>query len=256
MAQLPIGFTTPQRQPIVNAYYYAPEYFSGCDVRIYIGDVYVDEAMRISFELQEKRAPIYGYASVTYDALAQGTRIVQGWFDIAFRRVGYLTYLLAQAGAKHDGGPVSVAETKVDNKNDFDLWAQAQEEQIWGRELTRETAQAEKGKPYEITTRSTWGDSGWADTMRDGTDMLFGAKPIDIVITYGEFNGVTPIAQSIHSGWRNGTRPNLAQAPLTVNTINEVSLLGFSKMIESSGAPIVERYAFIAKDVNRPVSRA
>ncbi|HHY08871.1 MAG TPA: hypothetical protein GX530_10260 [Corynebacteriales bacterium] len=267
---MPTGFTTDQRKIITNKYYYAPEYFSGCDVRIYINGQYVDEAITIAFELQEKVAPIYGYASVTYDALAQGTKIVQGYLDIAFRRAGYLYYLLDKirtsdastyntAAAKPLSSSVKLPQAaSVSSDAAFQSWCQAYEEAIWGKSLTRVNMRA-AGNSYkqEVVDSGAYGSKQRVSEMLQ-SETTFSVGAFDILITYGEFNGVTQLGNTVGNlaNKVNGTRPNLAQAPYTVNSINEVSLVGLSKTIEPSGAPIIERYPFIAKDINRPIARA
>jgi len=70
------------------------EFFSGSDVTVYFGDVWLDDLTSISFEMMEQIQPISGYASYTWDAIARGSRIIQGHFSIAFREAGYLNNLV------------------------------------------------------------------------------------------------------------------------------------------------------------------
>ena len=74
------------------------EYFSGADVSIYFGDVFVDDITSLSFVLTEMVQPIYGYASYVFDDVARGSRLVQGAFSIAFRESGYLYTILDHIG--------------------------------------------------------------------------------------------------------------------------------------------------------------
>ena len=60
------------------------EYFSGANVKVYFGDVWVDQIQAISFTLQEQVAPIYGFSSYTFDRISRGSRMVQGQFTIHF----------------------------------------------------------------------------------------------------------------------------------------------------------------------------
>ena len=73
---------------------YREEYFSGCDVVILIGDIYVDDIITMQYTLTNNKSPIYGYMSEIFDAVAKGTRIVQGQFSIAFRETDYLAKIL------------------------------------------------------------------------------------------------------------------------------------------------------------------
>ena len=55
-------------------------YFSGANVRVYFGDVWVEEMASIQFSVQENVAPIYGFNSYMFDKVARGTRLVSGTF--------------------------------------------------------------------------------------------------------------------------------------------------------------------------------
>lgn len=69
---------------------YPYDYFSGINAKIFFGDVWVDDIITIQWSISQGKEPIYGYASQEFDAVAKGTRIVQGNLVIAFKEVGYL----------------------------------------------------------------------------------------------------------------------------------------------------------------------
>ena len=73
---------------------YDLDYFSGNQVSIYIGDVWVDEITSISYHVQQNKAPIYGYASQLFDDTAAGQVLVRGSFSINFKEQGYLWAVL------------------------------------------------------------------------------------------------------------------------------------------------------------------
>ena len=80
-------------------YQYFPEdYFSGADITIYFGDIFVDDITGLEFSLQERVQPVYGYNSYTYDSVARGQRLIQGSFTIAFREAGYIYRILEHIG--------------------------------------------------------------------------------------------------------------------------------------------------------------
>jgi len=86
------------------------EYFSGSDITIYMGDIWVADISRISFSLQEAVRPIYGYASYTWDEVARGSRMVQGQFVIPFKKSGYIHTVLGHIGqlvSNAEGGMAS-----------------------------------------------------------------------------------------------------------------------------------------------------
>lgn len=74
------------------------EYFSASDCYIYFNDIWLDEITALSFELREVVRPIFSYASNTWDYLARGQRIVQGYFKIAFKEAGYIWTVLDHIG--------------------------------------------------------------------------------------------------------------------------------------------------------------
>src|SRR5699024_1882125 len=74
------------------------EYFSGANVKVYFGDVWLDQLVNISFSMQEQVAPIYGFNSYTFDRISRGSRMVQGQFTINFTENGYMQSILKRAG--------------------------------------------------------------------------------------------------------------------------------------------------------------
>ncbi len=73
---------------------YNIEYFSGAQVSLYIGDVWVDEVTTLSYGYQQSRTPIYGYASTLFDDVSEGHILVTGQFTINFKEAGYLWLIL------------------------------------------------------------------------------------------------------------------------------------------------------------------
>lgn len=101
------------------------EYFSGCDITIYFGDIAVSDISGMQFELQEKVNPIFGYASHTWDAVSRGNRYVSGYFKIPFKEAGYIETILSHIAESDDNsrpeiaykmagleGPAWIADTK------------------------------------------------------------------------------------------------------------------------------------------------
>jgi hypothetical protein len=75
---------------------YDQEYFSGSQVSIYVGDIWVDEITSLSYSVSQNKTPIYGYASQLFDATAAGQVIVQGNFTINYKEQGYLWAVLSR----------------------------------------------------------------------------------------------------------------------------------------------------------------
>lgn len=79
---------------VVRRGVYNVEYFSGAQVSLYIGDIWVDEITTLSYGYIQNRQPIYGYASTLYDDLSEGQILVQGNFTVNFKEAGYLWLIL------------------------------------------------------------------------------------------------------------------------------------------------------------------
>lgn len=71
---------------------YEYDWFSGSQINIMLGDVVIDSAVGISFNVQQTKTPVYGYASQYYKFVANGHVLVQGNLTIAFKETGYLMY--------------------------------------------------------------------------------------------------------------------------------------------------------------------
>ena len=93
-----------QEVNVVRRGIYNVEYFSGAQVSLYIGDVWVDEITTLSYGYQQDRRPIYGYASTLYDDLSEGQILVQGQFTINFKEAGYLWLILNRYRTQSLGG--------------------------------------------------------------------------------------------------------------------------------------------------------
>ena len=86
----------PYRTPEHRLEYslYGGEYYCASDIKVYIWDICVDDAIAIDYVLQEKVTPVYGYASYTYDDIARGQRLVSGSLAINFKSAGYMQNVL------------------------------------------------------------------------------------------------------------------------------------------------------------------
>lgn len=219
---------------------FGSEYFSNADVKIYIGDIWVDDATSIAFQLQEQVMPIYGYNSFTYDAVARGQRFVQGQFTVNFKNVGYLHQVLENANAifyalekgEQDGlvkpeyyENKTLSEIlKTLGKDSFDQIADEYEKAIWGEKDSNELLSSD----YSPYFRQD--DFGF-----------------DLRVQYGSVSETSGYVQN--NTYRSSKND---KSNLTVDMINGVQLTGMSKQISTAdqGAPILEQYTFIARDVN------
>lgn len=74
---------------------YSYDYFSGCQSKVFFGDIWVDDIVTIQYNIGQAKEPIYGYASQNYDAIMMGTILGQGSLTISFKETGYLNVIKA-----------------------------------------------------------------------------------------------------------------------------------------------------------------
>ncbi|OXB94751.1 hypothetical protein [Parageobacillus galactosidasius] len=224
---------------------YSNEYFSGADVHLYIGDIWVDEVTSIDFVLEEQVLPIYGYSSYTFDTVARGQRIVRGQFSINFTSTGYLQQILEHAEAiqyaLETGNKKQVIDLKYYQKLKLD-----QILKLYGKESFEQIAEEyEKAIWGELTDEEGKYLSNWRSPYFQKNNPL----GLDIRIHYG------PVEETIMNEQRkvySSKDPNRRMPSLTVESINGIQITGFSKRASTSdqGAPIQEVYTFIARDIN------
>lgn len=243
----PMGALSPQRdmyaRPDSRVEYqlFSSEYFSNADVKLYFGDIWVDEVVSIGFQLQEDVLPIYGYNSYTFDAVARGKRIIQGSFGINFTTVGYLHQIVANANAifyaLEQGEQKGIIKPEYyQNMKLADILSKLGKESF--EQIADEFEQAIWGSAEDTAEYLNYADKPY---FRQD-DLGF-----DIRIQYGavsESNGY--VQDKFYQKEKKG-KPNT-----TVDVINGVQLSGMVKNISTAdqGAPIQEMYSFMARDLN------
>lgn len=220
---------------------FSQEYFSGADMHIYFGDIWIDDITSLEFTLQEEVLPIYGYNSYTFDALARGRRQIVGSFTLNFTSVGYLQNVLKHADAINHTIAAGAAAHKINikhfekyrldeilklyGKDSFEQIADEYEEAIWGAtKATEDNTLSYANAPY---------------FQRDSPDGF------DIRVNYGAVQETFQNSSFYNNSFQQ--QPNL-----TVEVINGVHITGVQKRAATAdqGAPIQEIYTFIAQDLN------
>ncbi len=84
---------------------YYDYYFSGQDVVVYIDRIEGGPLPMegLAFQVEQKKTPLYGYASHTYDAVMRGNRIISGSFRITTTTPGFMTDMISKAAASRTG---------------------------------------------------------------------------------------------------------------------------------------------------------
>lgn len=238
---------------------YYDYFFSGEDVKVYIDGLF-DEKDEIDiagfgFMIKQEKQAVYGFWSYNFDAIMNGTRIITGQFSVYSRYPRRMTELLEKAaqvrvqtmsGKKDGTGVVSVMrsqnESRKDEENIQKYWANSQLDRI-----TTDPA---------ITTGSS----------NNGHNIFSAHPPFNFIIMYGvDDTSLSPVAGSSNKSTASmEQRDNLDR--LISTDINErkiklsgannamkivlqnVHLMQMSTEYQSGGAPLIENYAFVARD--------
>lgn len=221
------------------------EYFTGSDVSIYLGDIWIDEIIDFEYSLQEQIMPVYGYASYVADAFVKGNRIIQGSFTINFKSVGFINEVL-----RYRDPIQNLYKGKNKGADLKDLSAHTLDEtlKLYGVKGFEELA-----AEYES---SLWAASDGKEDSKNGSKAYFlhydDEDKLDdgfeIKVTYGPHD-----ASSKVTNYKNGKKERPFE---TIEVLTGVHITGVQKAIasSSSGAPILERYTFVARDLNGSVS--
>jgi len=241
---------------------YDLDYFSGAQMFLYIGDVWVDEVTGLQYTTQQVKTPIYGYASQLYDDCTAGHVIVQGNFAINFKEAGYLWAVLRrwhQLGADAGAFPVSQSDSGLSNgrttefnrpvkgANATKIRRQSIESITQGNATRGETYEFYQGLAgYATTQVRNARDVAFENVMEAFEDAIWMPKTTNNVLNSqirstdsNEFDGF-----DIFVVFGNYATPG---ANHTVQKIIDVRLQSQGKMIKIDGEPIQETYSFIAR---------
>lgn len=80
-----------------NPYY--DYFFSGQDIKLYIDGAEDSQlpVMTFGFNVEQKKTPVYGLWSYTYDAVMRGTRLISGTFTLSTSSTDYMRRVLTKA---------------------------------------------------------------------------------------------------------------------------------------------------------------
>lgn len=233
--------TIQDQRAMVEYQRFNEDYFSGCDVAIYFGDVFVDEIVSLQFDLTENVAPIYGYASYTFDTVARGNRIIQGAFQIAFKESYYIHAVTNQiqyntTKKAKTTPPFDFKSTYRENTIESLLSAASKMGDSQFENLSNEYEKSLWGKgnaAFENRVKNQETDSYF---YPDGRQSNLHKNGFNIMVAYGPINR------------QDGK--NAGEVESTVKTISGVQITGVRQVIEPSGRPILEEYSFLARDLD------
>lgn len=256
---------TPQKRTQtnrVNFASYPQDYFTGAQVRIYIGSIWVDDIATISYTTSHSKTPLYGYADHQFRAVAKGQFLVRGSFTIAFKEVGYL-YQIIQMWRNDKTGSISlkkpasnsgtdflkvlqtsqtieVAMDSLAGRQDFEDAAEVMQDAIWGK--TTASSVSGNNNPRKIPrTDELDYDSYLQKDLTDEeitVDLDNDLNGFDILITFGDY--------------RSGNNA----AETTIVSLNGVHITGESMVVTPSAEPIGLTCEFFARGINERISNA
>lgn len=223
----------------VNSYF--DYFFMGEDMKVYLAETADDPEFGdlplagIGFNIQQQKAPVFGFWSETYDAVMRGSRLIEGQFILFTKGPDYLKRALARAASNRKDNQVDLQDKypvpESWREDDVNL------EKYWNQTLDP-SARLTQGNVFSIH------------------------PPFDLVFVFGQQNISAEDAAS--NNWNN-TYTN--DTPLYVDTnhrLTEGDSNYASRMILSGceitdmsttiqpNSFVMEKYSFFARDLITP----
>jgi hypothetical protein len=224
-----------------NSYQSRPlsSYPSPAEVKVFIGNQWVDDIYRIDYSISEPKTPLYDYTSKYFKDVAGGHTIVQGTIIINYRFPGYLQYAIKQKGLLID------PEVLRDLNNAADMFREMAEgdssTKVKKLLMYKKLGAMSNAKNVADVLYGEWtnGTSGWSENN--------GLRVSGVAATH---ENLPPFSVEVRYGGTEG---------LSTKIIEDCHLIGESQTISaaaiaggdmsSSGMPIFELYTFFAKKV-------
>lgn len=211
-------------------------YPSPAEVKIFIGQNWVDDVYRIDYTVTTNRIPLYDYTSRFFKDVAEGNSIVQGQIIINYRFPNYLMHVIKETKATLD----------PQIKNDFNNAGQMFRDLSEGNAEQKVRRLIEMQRNGNLKNAKTIAPILHGDNSQVSSDInpvisQYEITPFDILISY------------------NGDDQKYS------HKISDVILLGESQVISASAIaggdlsassmPIYEIYSFFAKKVTPIINR-
>jgi hypothetical protein len=214
------------------------DYYSGSQIAVWFGNVFVDDVASIQWQRQQNKKPIYGYASQMFDSVANGTVIIQGSFIINFKQSGFLSMVMDEIQQIYSG------VTVVENYEAVQQLVQMHLRMGTFGPKTSEEIVALGNSPDFIAEAAAFENIIWEDVKKPptttGPDVyqpMIMPDGFDILINYGSTSG------NEHSRYTDYLQ-SAEKALLGVH------LIGESQVIQVGGQPVMEQYDFIARNTD------
>ena len=260
---------------------YEADWYSGSQIQVFMGDILIDNAVHISYQVDAKRVPVYGFASEYFAFAAKSPVLIAGQLTIAFKE-SY--YLLGPAARFHNRGIVEKKLTTPRYSNnrrggfaDLDAASRAGHNGGWDKLLNVEQAEdyfkglRESGtqvSPGLVKQLSALQDSTWENLAERFEDAIWYGSDLQSPTTrdtlfsrtMSDYKTDKIDMPTIQSHRRLDQYPAVdiwitygdmeAPDPVnhTVQKLLDVYFTGEVKQIDINEEPVLETYSFIARN--------
>lgn len=196
---------------------YDTDYFTGSQVSLWFGPVYVDELLMCAFQTVSNLSPQYDYASSLFKMVLEGQRLIEGSFAIFFKESDYIFRVLQRVKKDQEIG-------NVYNYGDVVAMSKSQFQQA----LRGPRWKFENQVSMRPASRSVADITEYIDERiaRKNLDIEYNTDFFDLTIEYG----------------------NHREKKFAIRTFEEVKLIGTAQSIAMDDEPVIEIYKFIARE--------
>lgn len=241
-------------------------YYSGANVKVYFGDVWVKELASIQYSIDEQVAPVYGFNSYMFDKIARGTRLVSGAFIVNHTEAGYINTILERLATNIDAeqknaltednlsnliSDVSSNNSnrnienllKIDGDLNYEDYIESLKNSYWGPTVASQNTIHRSGEGREYQPNY------FADKEGGNSKNILKQHGFNILLDFSPSANVRDFRQCITDMNNEGSMSQ------TFRSIIGVHLTGENQLIAPNGQPIQTQYNFIARDIDGDVSQ-
>lgn len=247
------------------------EYFSGSNVKVYFGSVWMEPMANIQFSLSEQVVPIYGFHSYTFDRISRGQRLVQGAFTLNFTENGYLQTVLDRIALEMRKG--MNPDTEAANGSTETSFASPSGDANYSESNTIQRILAADTTPtydsyISSLKKSFWGDNDGSRLVKANeakeTDVYFYSQEngqtdenplkehgFNILIDYNPDANLSDFEACLKNLRLEGEDGSFYQ---TYRTIVGVHIVGITETVANDGQVLQQHYQFIARDLDGDIT--
>lgn len=236
-------------------------YWCPAQVRLFIDDIWIDDACAVQYSISDMKVPKYGYNDVRFRTVARGQTLVQGRLSINFRYNGYLRSVMMDQIRRRRDLDVLDNQSRLMKlaKNQLTphiLEYEGQAVLEWMSEVAASYDRDKRQSVFEYLQDHWWGSAPSQDPSME--DQAGGALSDSDVVTRDKDALQALQRAGLITGGVNiimvyGDDPVNVMDPALIKVIQDVHFIGESQIVDieapSGGQNIREVYNFFAKDV-------